>query len=320
MKSPRLGYALTGEEHAAADLLKHAAAAEQTGFSFTFLSDTFHPWTSTQGNSPFAWSVLGALSQSTKAITIGTAATCPIFRYHPTIVAQAAASVASLMEGRFLLGLTTGESINEHTFGEAWPPLEVRQEMLVEAIEVIRLMWSGELQSYWGEYFVVDKARIYSLPQTLPPILVSATEFGSAALAGELADGLIGSAPDKELVATFNETGGKGKPKYAKVTVCYASSVSEAQETARAHWPNAAIDAHLLPELRLPQYVESISSMVSSDLIAETVVCGPDPKRYIAKIKEYAAAGYDHVYIHQIGPQQGPFFRFFEKEILPHFS
>lgn len=317
MKKIRIGYALSSEEHAAADLIRNAAAAQKTGFSFAFISDHYHPWVNKQGNSPFVWSVLGGIAHSTSSLCVGTGVTCPLLRIHPAIIAQAAATVASLMEGRFMLGLGTGENLNEHITGEGWPPIEIRQEMLVEAIEIIRLLWSGGFQSYWGEYYILDKACVYSRPKTLPPILVAASGMGSAALAGELADGLIATSPNKEVINTFNETGGKQKPKYGQITVCYAKSQSEAVKTAHQWWPNGALVGQLGQELRIPQYFEDATATVRPEDIASSVVCGPDPKKHIDKIKEYAAAGFDHVYIHQVGPDQAGFFKFYEKEVFP---
>lgn len=320
MKTIRLGYTLSSEEHAAADLVRYAAAAEKTGFSFAFISDHYHPWVDRQGQSPFVWSTLGAIAQATSTLSVGTGVTCPIIRTHPTIIAQAAATVASLMEGRFMLGLGTGENLNEHITGEGWPPIEIRQEMLAEAIEIIRLLWSGGFHSYYGEYFIVDRARVYSRPKKLPPILVAASGTGSAALAGELADGLVGTLPNKDIIDVFNETGGKKKPKYGQITVCYAKTESEAVRTAHEWWPNGALKGQLEQELRIPAYFEDAAATVRPDDVAAAIVCGPDPKKHLTAIKEYAAAGYDHIYIHQVGPDQAGFFKFYEKEILPKFK
>lgn len=319
MKTIRLGYALSSEEHDAPTLVKNAALAEQTGFAFSFVSDHFHPWINRQGQSPFVWGVLGAVSQATKTMPIGTGVTCPILRIHPTVIAQASATAASLLEGRFMLGLGTGENLNEHVVGEGWPPIEIRQEMLVEAIEIIRLLWSGGSHSYYGEYFIVENARIYSLPKKLPPILVAASGPGSAALAGEFGDGYVGTSPNKEVISVFNETGGAKKPKYGQITVCYDKSKEIAMKTAHEWWPNSAIGGQLGQELRLPKYFEDAAATVRPEDVAATVICGPDPKKYIERIKEYAAAGYDNIYLHQVGPDQASFFKFYEREILPKF-
>lgn len=320
MKKLRIGYALSSEEHAAADLVRNAAAAQKTGFSFAFISDHYHPWVDKQGNSPFVWSTLGAISQATSTISVGTGVTCPIVRIHPTIIAQSAATVASLMEGRFMLGLGTGENLNEHIIGEGWPPIEIRQEMLVEAIEIIRLLWQGGVQSYHGEYFIVDHARVYSLPKKLPPILVAAAGVGSSALAGELADGFVGTSPNKDVISVFNETGGRGKPKYGLITVCYAKTQQEAVKTAHEWWPNGALKGPFKQDLRVPASFEDAAATVRPDDVAAAIVCGPDPKKHLQKIKEYAAAGYDNVYIHQVGPDQSGFFKFYESHILPVFN
>ena len=320
MKKLRLGYALSSEEHDAPTLVKNAALAEQTGFAFSFISDHYHPWTNRQGQSPFVWGVLGAMSHATNTMPIGTGVTCPILRIHPTVIAQAAATAASMLEGRFMLGLGTGENLNEHVVGEGWPPIEIRQEMLVEAIEIIRMLWSGGSHSYYGEYFIVENARVYSLPKQVPPILVAASGPGSAALAGEFADGFVGTSPNKEIIEVFNQTGGAKKPKYGQFTVCYDKSLEAAVKTAHEWWPNAALGGQLGQELRLPKYFEDAAATLRPEDVAAAVVCGPDPKKYIERIKEYISAGYDNMYIHQVGPDQAGFMKFFAKEILPKFT
>jgi coenzyme F420-dependent glucose-6-phosphate dehydrogenase len=311
-----LGYALSSEEHGPNDLVRFARAAEEAGFSFALVSDHFHPWVDRQGESPFVWSVLGGIAQSTERLRVGTGVTCPTIRTHPAIVAHAAATVAAMMPGRFFLGLGTGENLNEHIFGDRWPAGHVRLEMLEEAIGVIRLLWQGDYQSHEGKHYRLEEARLYTLPDEPPPIAVAAAKKGAAALAGRAGDALIAVAPDGELVEAFRAAGGEDKPLYGQVMVCWAESEEEARRTAHEWWPTAAVPGDLSQELPLPRHFEQAAKAVSEDDVAEAIVCGPDPDPHLAKIAEFADAGFDHVYVHQVGPEQQGFFEFYEQEIL----
>jgi coenzyme F420-dependent glucose-6-phosphate dehydrogenase len=317
---PSIGYALSSEEHRPLDLVRYAAAAERAGFSYALVSDHFHPWVDRQGQSPFVWSVVGGIAEATDRLRLGTGVTCPTIRIHPAIIAQAAATSAAMLPGRFFLGVGTGENLNEHVLGDRWPEAEVRLEMLEEAIEVIRLLWQGGYQSHHGRYYTVEEARIYTLPDQPPPIYVAASQPQAAELAGRVGDGLISVAPDAELIDRFKSAGGDGKPKVGQVTVCWAESQEEARQTAFEWWPNAAIKGALSQELALPRHFEDAAGMVSEDDVAETIVCGPDPDRFVEQIEEYAEAGFDHVYVHQVGPDQESFFRFAHEQLLPRFA
>lgn len=312
-----IGYWMSSEEHTPNDLVRHARQAEEIGFTFAQISDHFHPWTDSQGHSPFIWSVIGGIAQATEHIHLQTAVTCPTMRIHPVIIAQAAATVAAMMPGRFQLGVGTGENLNEHILGEHWPPIETRQAMLKEAIEVIRLLWQGELQSFAGHYYAVENARLYTLPDQLPPIHIAASGSNSAELAGRSGDGLISTAPDAELIDTFEDAGGKGKPRYGKVALCWAKDEAEARRTAYEIWPIAGLSGPLHTELALPEYFEQAAKMVTEDQVAEQVICGPDPEPCIAAIQKYMEAGFDHVSLHQIGPDQEGFFEFYRLEVSP---
>jgi coenzyme F420-dependent glucose-6-phosphate dehydrogenase len=317
---PSIGYALSSEEHAPLDLVRYAAAAEEAGFSYALVSDHFHPWIDRQGQSPFVWSVIGGVAEATEGLRIGTGVTCPTIRIHPAIVAQAAATSAAMLPGRFFLGLGTGENLNEHVLGDRWPEGDVRLEMLDEAIQVIRLLWQGGYQSHHGRHYTVEEARIYTLPDEPPPIYVAASKPNAAELAGRVGDGLISTAPDAELVQQFESAGGEGKPKLGQVTVCFAESEAEARRTALEWWPNAAITGDLSQELALPRHFEDAAEMVNEDDVAEKIVCGPDAAKYFEQIEQYADAGFDHVYLHQVGPDQEGFFRFAKEEVLPRFA
>jgi G6PDH family F420-dependent oxidoreductase len=318
-RTMKLGYKLCSEEHGPNELIQFARRAEETGFSFAMISDHFHPWTDTQGQSPFVWSVIGGIAQVTKNLRVGTGVTCPIQRILPPIIAQAAATAAAMMPGRFILGLGSGENLNEHILGDRWPPAPVRQEMLEEAIEIIRLLWKGEQESYYGDHFVVENARLFSLPDEPPPIFIAAGGSRSANLAGRVGDGFIGVAPKKQIVEKFKEAGGEGKPCYGEVAVCFARSEPEAKQTAYKCWPNAAITGELTQELSTPAHFEQAARMLTEDDVAKGVICGPDPEPVIEQIQKYSDAGYDHVWIHQVGPDQEGFFRFCEKSILKQF-
>src|SRR2546423_8602755 len=217
-----LGYSLPREEHGPGVLIESAIRAEEAGFSFAMISDHFHPWTDEQGQSPFVWSVLGGIARETKRLRVGTAVTCPLIRMHPGIVAQAAATTATMFDGRFMLGLGTGDRLNEHVFGDRWPPHRERQEMLEEAIEIMRLLWEGGTRSFEGRFYEIEQARIYTLPEPPPPILVAAVGKRSAGMAGRLADGLISIAPSREIVQAFVQSGGSRKPPYGQPKVCWA--------------------------------------------------------------------------------------------------
>ena len=314
---PELGYALSSEEHPPNDLVRNARRAEDAGFTFALISDHFHPWVDAQGHSPFVWSVIGGIAQATERLRLGTGVTCPTIRMHPAIVAHAAATSACMMPGRFFLGVGAGENLNEHIVGEHWPAPDERLAMLEEAIDVIRTLWEGGYQTYRGMYYTVEKARLYTLPDEPPPIAVAAGAPLSARLAGELGDAFVGVAPDAELIRRFEQAGGEGKPRYGQVTVCWAESEEEAKRTAYEVWPNAGIAGDLPWELPLPMHFEQAATMITADDVAETVVCGPDPERHLEEIRKYRDAGYDHVYVHQVGRDQEGFFRFYEREILP---
>jgi coenzyme F420-dependent glucose-6-phosphate dehydrogenase len=317
---PQIGYALSSEEHTAPDLVRYAKRAEDAGFPFALISDHFHPWIDKQGQSPFVWSVIGGIASVTKKLRLGTGVTCPTIRIHPAIIAQAAATAETMMPGRFFLGVGSGENLNEHIFGDPWPEVDVRLEMLEEALDVIHLLWEGGNQSHHGQYYDVQNARIYSLPDDPPPIMVAASGESAATLAGRLGDGLIGVAPDEDVVQTFRRSGGKGKPLYGQVTVCWAEDEKTARKTAHEWWPNAGLAGDLNQELPLPRHFGQASEMVGEDDIAEAIACGPDPDVHLKMIQRFADAGYDHIYVHQVGPDQDGFFGFYQREILPRFA
>ncbi len=311
-----IGYSLSSEEHPPNDMVRFAQRAEDVGFSFIGISDHFHPWVDAQGHSPFVWSVIGGIAAATERIKLGTGVTCPMIRIHPAIIAQAAATSACMMPGRFFLGVGSGENLNEHILGDRWPPTDVRHEMLEEAVEVIRLLWQGGTQSHEGKHYRVENARIYTLPEELPPIIVAGAGPKAVDLAARIGDGFWGVSPQQELLEQFDRAGGTG-PKYGQATVCWAADEDEAKKTAYEIWPNAGIKGELSQELPTPTHFEQAAQMVRPDDLAESLPMGPDPERHLASIRQYLDAGYDHVYIHQIGPDQDGFFDFYQREVLP---
>ena len=313
----RFGYALSCEEHPPAALVRNARAAEQAGFDFAMVSDHYHPWTDRQGNSAFVWAVIGAIAQATERMALGTGVTCPTIRTHPAIVAQAAATAAALMPGRFWLGVGTGEALNEHILGDAWPPARVRREMLEEAVELIRKLWSGTVTYHRGPHYTVEGARLYTLPQEPPPIYVAASGPQATRLAGRIGDGLVSLAPDRGTVELFQASGGAGKPRFGQVEVCFAEDDAEARRTAHEWWPQTALAGELAQVLPMPAHFEQAVQTVREEDVAEKVACGPDPDRHARALQEFIDAGYDHVYVHQVGPEQERFLEFYAQEVLP---
>jgi G6PDH family F420-dependent oxidoreductase len=313
------GYALSSEEHPPRDLVRNARRAEEAGFTFALISDHFHPWVDAQGQSPFVWSVLGGIAQATERLRLGTGVTCPTIRIHPAIVAHAAATTAAMMPGRFFLGLGTGENLNEHVLGDKWPVPDERLEMLAEAIEVIRTLWAGGYQTFRGDFFEVEQARLYTLPDPLPPIVVAAAKPLAAELAGSSGDGLVSTAPDASVVEKYREAGGDG-PRYAQITVCWSKTEEAAKETAHRVWPIAGLEGDLNQELPLPMHFEQAASKITPDDVSELIVCGPEVERYAEQAQKYVDAGFDHLYFHQVGRDQDGFFRFWQERLAPRLA
>lgn len=319
MTQLRLGYTLACEEHGPRELLRFARRAEEAGFAFAMISDHFHPWTDRQGHSPHAWSVLGGIAAVTERLHVGTAVTCPTVRQHPAIVAQAAATCQAMLEGRFTLGVGTGEALNEHVVGARWPSAAVRREMLEEAVAAIRELWTGRLVEHRGRHYTVENARLYTLPDAPPPIVVAAAGPAAAELAGRIGDGFMGTSPEPELLERFAAAGGGG-PRYGQITVCWGETEEQARRTALEWWPNAGLPGELGQVLPQPAHFEQAAQLVDEETIAEAIACGPDPEHHLDVIRRFADAGYDHVFVHQVGPDQEGFFRFYEREVLPRVS
>lgn len=312
-------YVLASEEHGPNELVRYARRAEEVGFNTAWISDHYHPWIDRQGESPFVWCVIGGIAAATERLRLGTGVTCPTIRIHPAIIAQATATAAAMLPSRFFFGIGSGENLNEHVLGDHWPPTDVRLEMLEEAVEVIRLLWQGGTHSHYGKHYTVENARIYTLPAEPPPVYVSA--FGPKAIevAARIADGYVGVAPDPEILRAFKEKAGEGKPRLGGMKVCWHEDEAEARRLVHELWPTEGLPGELGQELATPAHFEQAVSLVTEEMVTENIACGPDPERHLEVIRQYVDAGYDEIYVQQIGPDQEGFFRFYEREILPKF-
>jgi G6PDH family F420-dependent oxidoreductase len=312
----KIGYFLSSEEFSPGELVEQAKRAEQAGFHALWISDHFHPWNDEQGHSGFVWSVIGALAQAT-SLPVTTGVTCPTVRIHPAIIAQAAATSGLLHDGRFSLGVGSGEALNEHVLGDRWPEADVRLEMLEEAVEVIRTLWRGGQQSHHGRHYTVENARIYDLPEPPPPILVSGFGPKAIELAARIGDGFCTTSPDKDAIAGYRDAGGRG-PVHAGTKVCFMADEQEARRTAYRLWPNEALPGELAQVLPTPAHFEQACELVTPDMLVTPV--GPDLDAHAASLQEYADAGVDELFVQQIGPEQDAFFGEWAREILPRFG
>lgn len=312
----KLGYKLMTEEHGPADLVRNAERAERAGFDFAAISDHYFPWLAEQGHAPFAWSVLGAVAQATRRLGLMTAVTCPIMRYHPAIIAQAAATMGVLSENRFTLGLGAGERLNEHVVGQGWPGVAERHERLGEALDIIQGLLAGELTTWRGKHFQLDHARLFDRPTRKPQVIVAAGGPLAAQLAAEKGDGLIVTEPEQEIVKAFSKAGGKG-PHYAEVALCCAADEDKARTTAHRYFRWSLAGWPVMAELPHDEAFDAASKHVPVEAIDEAVSCGPSVDRHLEAIGEYVGLGCDHIILTQVGPDQDFFFELFERELAP---
>ena len=310
-----VGCFLSSEEHGPGFLVDTARQAEQAGFGSVLISDHFHPWTNAQGESPFVWSVVGAIAATTN-LQVTTGVTCPTMRIHPAVLAQASATSQLLLEGRFRFGVGSGEALNEQILGDRWPPADVRLQMLEEAIEVIRDLWGGNVVNHHGAHYTVERARIFSRPDDPPPILVSGFGPKSVALAARIGDGYVTTAPDADAVRSYRDQGGKG-PVIAAVKACWGSDEDKARALAFEIWPTTGVSGELSQELPAPEHFEQAAENVTEDMVADKIPCGPDPERHAAALRQYFDAGCDEVFVGQIGEDQAGYFDFFNREVRP---
>ena len=310
----RYGYFLSCEEYRPADLITQARMAEQAGFDSLWISDHYHPWLDEQGQSGFVWSLIGALSQAT-SLPVTTAVTCPLQRQHPAIVAQAAATSALLTGNRFTLGLGTGEALNEHILGDRWPSAEERLEMLEEAVHVIRQLLTGDLLTHHGRHYTVDTARLYSVPDQPPPVYLSGFGDKAIRLAARIADGYVTVQPNRDFVRLYREAGGGDRPVQGGLKACWRPDEGQARKTMHRLWPTDVIPGEAMQLLPLPRHFGQVAGLVSEEMISAP--CGPDPAVHLGAVRAYTEAGFDEVYIGQVGGEAEGFFEFYAGQVLP---
>ncbi|MEV0645366.1 TIGR03557 family F420-dependent LLM class oxidoreductase [Phytomonospora sp. NPDC050363] len=312
----QIGYKLAAEAFGPAELVRQAVRAEEVGFDFAEISDHFHPWLDVQGHSPFAWSVLAAAAMKTTRLGLATGVTCPTVRYHPAVIAQAAATTALLSDGRFVLGVGSGERLNEHVVGRGFPAVKARQEMLRESLEIIRLLWKGGYRSYEGRHLSLEDARVFDLPDEPPLIAVAAGGKQAAQLAAELGDAIFTTEPKQTLVEAYREAGGNG-PMYAEMSVSWAPDEKTAIRTAWETMRWGVLGWKVMAELPNPVNFEAAAATVREEDIAENFACGTDVDRYLEVARPYVEAGFDHLVLMNAGPDPDGFFDFFHGELAP---
>ncbi len=311
----QVGYKIATEAFGPQEVVRQAVRAEQAGFDFVEMSDHFHPWLDVQGHSAFTWSMLGAMAARTERIGLATGVTCPMIRYHPAVIAQAAATVQILSGNRFTLGIGSGERLNEHVVGAGWPAVHKRHEMLREALEIIRLLWQGGYRSYEGKHLQLEDARVFDLPDQLPVIAVASGGHNASAIAAELGGGLFATEPKSELVQAYRDAGGSG-PRYAEVPMAWAadedSAVQAALETSR--W--ALTGWKVMSELPNPVNFDAASSTVKPEDIRQQFSVGPDLDAHVQQAQPYVDAGFDHIVLQNTGPDPDGFLDACESELI----
>lgn len=312
----RFGYFLSSEEYTPAELIEQARLAADAGFDSLWISDHFHPWNDAQGQSAFVWSMIGAISQVCD-LPITTAVTCPTMRINPVIVAQAAATSAVLLDGKFVLGIGTGEALNEHILGQAFPTVDVRLEMLEEAVEVMRRLWTGEVVSHRGTHYTVDTARIYTIPDQPVPVYMSAFGPKATEVAARIADGFVTTSPDQDMVDKFHAEAGADKPTQAGFKVSYAPTQQEGVDIAHRLWANSGVPGELAQVLPSPKHFEQASALVTKEMMADSLTCGADVEAHLKTYDPYLEVGFDELYVANMGPHYADMIRMYGKEILP---
>lgn len=315
----RLGWWLSSEEHDPRRLIEHAVAAEGAGFETALISDHLQPWVRHQGNSAYVWTVIGAIAQATQRLEIGTGVTAMVHRNNPINVAQAACTAAVMMQDRFFLGVGAGERLNEQPFGQRWPRAGERRGQLEEAVTVVRQLFAGATVNHRGQSWSVENLQLATLPASPPPIYLAAGGKMSAATAGAIGDGMIGVAADAHLIDVFHGSGGTGKPCLGQLHVSIAKTIEAAADNAWQWWPHGVLPPAVFGELAKPKDFESLAEAVGRATITDVVVCATGPDPVIAAIDRFVAAGFDTVYIHQIGPDQQRLIDLSVSELLPHY-
>lgn len=314
----RFGYTLMTEQSGPRALVQHARAAEQAGFNFTAMSDHYSPWLVSQGHAPYAWSVLGAVAQVTEKVELMTYVTAPVIRYHPAVVAQKAATIGLLSQDRFLLGVGAGESLNEHVVGRGWPPVNVRHEMLSEALEIIRALFDGGYVNFSGRHFRVDSAKLWDRPQRRVPIGVAVSGEQSVQRFAAVADAMIAVTPNAALCRSWDTAGG-GYRKIGLLPVCWDTDRSAAIQRAHQQFRWFAGGWKVNAELPGPAAFAAATQFVRPDDVAAKIPCGPDIEPIVSAVSTFAEAGYTDLALVQIGGEQhqSDFFDFAERDLLP---
>jgi G6PDH family F420-dependent oxidoreductase len=314
------GYTMMCEQSRPDQLVRDVKLAEHASFDFSVCSDHYQPWLERQGHSGYAWSILGAAAQATERIGLMTYVTCPILRYHPAVVAQKAATMQILSGNRFRLGLGAGENLNEHVVGEGWPSVGVRHEMLSEAIDVITGLFDARdgTFNYRGEYFDVESARLWDLPEERVPIGVAVSGADSCALAGRHADLMIAVEPKAELGEMFDRAGGAGKPRIGQMAISYDADRETAVQRAHEQFRWFGLGWKVNADLPNPDSFEAATQFVEPAQVGEALPCGPDVEEHVEKIRPFVEAGYTEVALVQIGAdQQSEFIKWAQAELLP---
>jgi G6PDH family F420-dependent oxidoreductase len=312
------GYTVMGEQAGPKQLVADAQRAEAAGFDYIAASDHYFPWLAEQGHSPYTWSVLGAIANATERIELMTYVTCPIMRYHPAVVAQKAATIQLLSDGRFTLGLGAGENLNEHVIGQGWPPVDIRHEMLSEAVQIIQRLFAGETVTFRGNHLDAESARLWDLPPDPPPIGIAVSGPDSCRLAGEYADVMIAVEPRKELGEMFDAAGGAGKPRAGQVGLSYDPDADQARKRALEQFRWFTGGWKTMAELPTDKHFAAASTAVREEDIAKAMPCGPDTDAHVTAVKRFVDAGFTHVAVVQIGGEyQDQFFPWAERELLP---
>jgi G6PDH family F420-dependent oxidoreductase len=310
-----VGYTLMCEQAGPKQLVEHAVRAEDAGFDLAVISDHYYPWLESQGHSPYAWSVLGAVAQATSRMALMSFVTCPTRRYHPAVIAQKAATVGLLSDGRFTLGLGAGENLNEHVVG-AWPHVQQRHEMFEEALQIIRPLLDGETLTYSGDHFEVPEAYLWDRPDHPVPMAVAASGPSSCDLAGEYADGVIATEPDAHVIELFDRAGGGGKPRYGQVAICYGADEAECRKIAYEQFRWFGLDWKVNANLPGPEAVTSATQFVREEDVAASIPCGPDTAAHVAAFSRFVEAGFTHVAVVQVGGESQPLFLDWAREEL----
>jgi coenzyme F420-dependent glucose-6-phosphate dehydrogenase len=322
----QFGWKAGTEQYPPDELLDYVVAAEGAGFDAVDASDHFHPWAE-KGQACFVWSWLGAAAAQTKRITLGTGITCPILRYHPAVIAQAAATMAVLAPGRFYLGVGTGEALNEYSATGQWPGYKTRQEQLAEAIELIRALWSGEKVTHKGVHYQTRKAKLYTRPKEPIPLYISSMVPNSAAFAGKYGDGLITVGEEEETVREIFknfDSGAKeaGKdprrmPRLAEIGVAFTDDEEKAIKSHKEFWAGTAIPAMFTEKLYTPEQSEKNGSVVGSDTVRESMCISADPEKHVKYAQKFIDMGFTHLFFHSAGPDQRNFIERYGRDVLP---